>query len=119
MPMEKCIWRLTKEQADWFELDCGHLKEGAVADLVVLDPAFFDNITEEVEDAEIEEFDGYRRLVNRHPGVVSKVIVGGEVVYEEEEFVASYARDRRYGRFLRYGERVAPATVASAKPAEA
>ena len=36
MSMEKCIWRLTKEQGDWFNLDCGYLAEGKTADIVII-----------------------------------------------------------------------------------
>lgn len=103
MTMEKCIWRLTGEQADWFGLDCGYIREGEMADLVVLDPEQFDQISEEVSEAPIEEFDNYLRLVNRHPGVVCQVLVGGELVYEGDDFVEGYGKTRKFGRFLEYG----------------
>jgi N-acyl-D-aspartate/D-glutamate deacylase len=66
MSMEKCVWRLTKEQADWFGLDCGYLAEGKMADLCILDPAHFDQITEEVAEAPIEAFDNYPRRSHLH-----------------------------------------------------
>jgi len=47
MSMEKCVWRLSGEQADWFGIDCGYLKVGERADLNIIDPAHFDAITEE------------------------------------------------------------------------
>lgn len=100
MTMEKCIWRLTKEQVDWFNLDCGHLAKGKVADLVIIDPAQLDNITENVELDKIEEFGNYERLVNRNQGVVSLVMVGGKVIFEDEMFVHNYAQSEKYGRFL-------------------
>lgn len=100
MPMEKCIWRLTGEQADWFNLDCGYIEEGAIADLVLINPSKFGNITEEVTEDVIEEFNNYTRLVKRNEGVVEKVIVGGRIVYENEDFVSGYGKTEKYGRFL-------------------
>jgi len=101
MSMEKCIWRLTGEQSDWFGLECGKIQEGQPADLNIIDPHYLTNVTEEVTEAPVEEFDNYPRLVNRHPGVVSRVFVGGETIYQDEEFAAGYGTDRRFGRFLK------------------
>ncbi len=100
MTMEKCIWRLTKEQGDWFELDRGYLAKGKVADLVIIDPTKFNNITEHVEIEPIEEFGNYNRLVNRNVGVVLRVMVGGNTIFENEEFVEHYGKSEKYGRFL-------------------
>ncbi|MEM8522318.1 hypothetical protein [Flavobacterium sp. PL12] len=104
MTMEKCIWRLTKEQGDWFDLDCGHLEKGKIADLVILNPTHFDSITENVEIDTISEFDNYERLVNRNEGVVTAVIVGGKVIFKNENFVENYGTDIKYGRFLEKGK---------------
>ena len=100
MPMEKCIWRLTKEQGDWFGLDCGYLAKGKIADLVILDPEKFNNITENVEIELIKEFGNHERLVNRNEGVVSRVMVGGKTIFENEEFVTGYGESKKYGRFV-------------------
>lgn len=100
MSMEKCIWRLTGEQADWFGIDCGYIREGRLADINIIDPAHFDSITEEVTEAPIEEFDNYPRLVNRHPGVMFRVMVGGEMIYSDQDFVAGYGTEKKFGRFL-------------------
>lgn len=99
MPIEKCIWRLTKEQADWFGLDCGYLSKEKVADLVIIHPDKFNAITESVKGI-IEEFRNYERLVNRNEGVVSRVMVGGKTIFKDEEFVEDYAKSKKYGRFL-------------------
>ena len=100
MTMEKCIWRLTKEQGDWFDLDCGYLAKGKIADLVIIDPKKFNTINENVEIEPIKEFGNYKRLVNRNEGVVSRVMVGGKTIFENEEFVEGYAKSKKYGRFL-------------------
>ena len=100
MTMEKCIWRLTKEQGDWFDLDCGYLAKGKMADLVLIDPKNFKNITEDVEMEHIQEFGNHERLVNRNEGVVSRVLVGGKTIFKNEEFAADYGKSRKYGRFI-------------------
>ncbi|MEO9075804.1 MAG: hypothetical protein ABI263_00770, partial [Gelidibacter sp.] len=100
MTMEKCIWRLTKEQGDWFGLDRGYLAKGKIADLVIINPEKFKNITENVEIDTIAEFGNYERLVNRNDGVVSRVMVGGKTIFQKEEFVADYGESKKYGRFL-------------------
>ncbi len=100
MDMEKCIWRLTKEQADWFGIDRGYLKEGKVADLVVVDPEKFENITEDVASEPIKEFGNYERLVNRNDGVVSHVMVNGQIIFEKDEFVAGYGLSKKFGSFI-------------------
>lgn len=100
MSMEKCIWRLTKEQADWFNLDCGYLAEGKRADLVIINSKELDQITDNVELEVIEEFDNYPRLVNRNPGVIDYVLVGGKVIFNQDQFVEGYGKDKKFGQFL-------------------
>lgn len=103
MTIEKCVWRLTKEIADWFKIDRGFLAEGKVADLVILDPSKFDNINEEVHQSKITGLD-CERLVNRNDEVVSQVLVNGKVIFEADDFVEGYGEATKYGSFL---ERVA------------
>ena len=100
MEMERCIWRLTKEQGDWFGIDRGYLAEGKVADLVIIDPDKFDNITEDVHFGIIEEFDNYPRLVNRNEEVVSQVMVNGQLIFQDDEFVEGYGVDKKIGCFI-------------------
>jgi N-acyl-D-aspartate/D-glutamate deacylase len=101
MTMEKCFWRLSGEQADWFGLDCGYIQEGKIADINILDPQHFHVIKEQVHKAPIEAFDNFIRLVNRNKNVVSQVLVGGEIIYENNDFVKGYGKEKKYGRFLR------------------
>jgi N-acyl-D-aspartate/D-glutamate deacylase len=101
MSMEKCIWRLTKEQADWFNLDCCYLAEGKQADLVILDPNYIDNVTDEVFKEVITEFDNYPRLVNRNPNLVNLVMVNGKIIYQNDEFVEGYGITKKFGKFLK------------------
>ena len=92
--------RFTEEQADWFGIDRGYLKEGKVADLVVVDPEKFENITEDVASEPIKEFGNYERLVNRNDGVVSHVMVNGQIIFEKDEFVAGYGLSKKFGSFI-------------------
>ena len=98
-----CSGRIWGELADWFDIDCGHLREGALADINILNPACFDQITEEVAEAPIEEFNDYARLVNRHPGVVTQVLVGGQLIGNGDRFVPGYGVQQQDGRFLKKG----------------
>jgi len=100
MSMEKCIWRLTKELGDWFGLNRGYLAEGKVADVCIIDPNKLDAVTEEVTFSSIEAFGGYERLVNRNEGVVYKTLVGGKLIFENEQFVEGYGKSRKFGSFL-------------------
>lgn len=100
MSMEKCIWRLTKEQADWFNLDCGYLAEGKRADLVIINPEKFNHVTDEVHQQPIEEFGNYPRLVNRNPELIDYVLVNGNIIFQNDDFVKGYGKDKKYGRFI-------------------
>ncbi|WP_072352096.1 amidohydrolase family protein [Flavobacteriaceae bacterium A100] len=100
MSMEKCIWRLTKEQGDWFNLDCGYLAEGKTADIVIINPKKLHTITEEVEVGTIKEFNNCERLVNRNEGVISRVLVAGKTIFKDDAFVEGYGESKKYGRFL-------------------
>ncbi len=101
MSMEKCIWRLTKELADWFNIDAGEIKVGAHADLVLIDPKYLSNVSDQVFEAPIEEFDNYVRLVNRNPQTVHSVYVNGELICKEDEFVEGYGKTKKIGVFKR------------------
>ncbi|MFX5245226.1 amidohydrolase family protein, partial [Acinetobacter baumannii] len=64
MSLEKAVWRVTGEQADWFGIEAGRIREGDRADLVVLDPSGLAQDLEQVHWAEMENFGGLQRLVN-------------------------------------------------------
>ncbi|MCA9525805.1 MAG: N-acyl-D-glutamate amidohydrolase [Myxococcales bacterium] len=97
MPIEKAIWRLTKENADFFNLDAGHLAEGKRADVTVIDPA---RLTDDVHAYHTAEFlAGHDRLVNRSDEAVRLVLIGGRVAWRDGAFSADFGQ-RRFGRFL-------------------
>ncbi|MBS1495326.1 MAG: amidohydrolase family protein [Bacteroidetes bacterium] len=101
MSMEKCIWRLTKEQTDWFAVNTGYLSPGKPADICILDPAHLSSVVDEVSAAPIEEFDGFERLVNRNPKTVSHVLVNGNIIFQNDAFVDGYGTTKKFGRFLK------------------
>lgn len=105
MSLEKAVWRLTKENADFFNLDAGHLAEGKRADVVVLNP---DKLTDDVHQYHTAEFmQGCDRLVNRNDDVVEAVLINGKVAWEDGDFSETFGK-QRFGQFLKgkhqYGE---------------
>lgn len=101
MTMEKCVWRLTKEQTDWFGLDRGYLAKGKVADICIIDPNALSAVTEEIFSDKIEEFGNFERLVNRNPKTVTHVLVGGKMIFEDDDFVDGYGKTKKFGQFLK------------------
>lgn len=100
MSLEKAVWRLTGEQADWFGIDAGHLREGDRADLVILDPEALEQNLEQVHWAEMENFGGLQRLVNRNPGVIRHVFINGREAVRDGEMVPALGQEAGFGRFL-------------------
>ncbi|WP_303290447.1 amidohydrolase family protein [Marinobacter sp. SS5-14b] len=99
MTMEQAVHRLTGDQADWFGIDAGKIREGDRADVVVLDPAGFGQNLEAVYWGEMENFD-LQRLVNRNPGIVKTVLINGKLAVDEEEFSPEFGRAMGFGAFI-------------------
>ncbi len=99
MSMEKAVWRMTGDQADWFGVDAGRIQQGDRADVVILDPAGFEQNLEDVHWREMENF-GLQRLVNRNPGLVKHVLINGKMAVENEELVPGLGKEMGYGTFL-------------------
>lgn len=100
MTMEKCIWRLSKEQADWLGLDACYIAEGKVADINIINPNYLTEVKDDVQEDTIEEFNGFKRLVNRNENVIQQVIVGGRLIYSNSQFAEGYGKSFKSGRFL-------------------
>jgi N-acyl-D-aspartate/D-glutamate deacylase len=97
MTYEKLIWRLTKENADFFNIDAGVIEEGKRADIVVID---FDNLGDEVHDYHHAEFLGdTQRLVNRSDQAVNLVMIGGRIAWRDGAFTENFGKER-FGEFL-------------------
>lgn len=103
VPLEKAVWKLTGEQADWLGIDAGRLRVGDRADVVVVDPERLDDELDAYAEAPMEMMGGLRRMVRRNDGAVCATLIGGEVVFNGTGFVDGYGESRRYGSFLRVG----------------
>ncbi|MDW3646625.1 MAG: N-acyl-D-glutamate amidohydrolase [Bacteroidia bacterium] len=98
MSYEKTIWRLTKENADFFNLDAGHLAEGKRADITIIDPEKLDDRVHEYHNAPFLE--GCDRLVNRNDEVVEYVMINGKLAWERGRFTPTFGKER-FGEFLK------------------
>jgi N-acyl-D-glutamate deacylase len=112
MPIEKAVWRLTGEIADWLGVDAGHLRVGDRADLVIVDPEALDARLDEYHEATMEGFGDLTRMVNRSDGVVQAVMINGRVAFEN----GAITSDIGHGAFLPAGGKptLAPQKIAKA-----
>jgi len=99
MTIEKAVWRMTGDQADWFGVDAGRIQVGDRADVVVIDPKGFDQNLEDVHWGEMENF-GLQRLVNRNPGLVKHVMINGKLAVDNEQLVPELGNEMGFGTFL-------------------
>jgi len=99
MSMEKAVWRMTGEQADWLGVDAGKIRQGDRADIAIINPVGFDQNLETVHWSTMENFD-LERLVNRNPGLVEHVIINGKLAVENEEISPELGEVMGYGTFL-------------------
>ncbi len=99
MTMEQAVWRMTGDQADWFGIDAGRIREGDRADVVVLDPTAFDQDLEQVHWADMENF-SLERLVNRNPGIVKHVLINGKFAVRNEQLTTELGKEKGFGTFL-------------------
>ncbi len=101
LSIQRAVYRLTAEVADWFGLDAGTLRLGDRADFVVIDPAGLDESVDGYYEEEVSFYGGLRRMVNRNDAAVVATGVGGEVVYRGGVFRDGYGTTVKSGRFLR------------------
>ncbi len=101
LSVERAVYRLTAEVADWFGLDAGTLHAGGRADFVVIDPAGLDESVDGYHEEEVPFYGGLRRMVNRNDAAVVATGVGGEIVYRSGVFRDGYGKTVKSGRFLR------------------
>ncbi|MEI6859047.1 MAG: N-acyl-D-glutamate amidohydrolase [Shewanella sp.] len=99
MTMEKAVWRMTGDQADWFSIEAGRIHQGDRADVVIINPKEFKQNLEQVSWAEMENFD-LQRLVNRNPGLVEQVFINGKVAFENDEIVPELGKSMGYGTYI-------------------
>ena len=99
MSMEEAVWRMTGDQADWFNVDAGKIRVGDRADVVVMDPAGFNQDLEAVSWGEMENF-GLQRLVNRNPGIVEHVFINGKLAVRDGELQPELGQQMGFGCFI-------------------
>lgn len=94
------VRRLTGELADWYDIDCGYVRTGDRADIVVINP---EGLTEQVfrmTDAPFPAF-GMNRLVNRNDEAVRATIINGKIAYAADNgHAGDLGKSTGYGRFL-------------------
>ncbi|BBZ14599.1 N-acyl-D-amino-acid deacylase family protein [Mycobacterium branderi] len=103
LSVERAVYRLTAEVADWFGLDAGTLREGDRADFAVIDPAGLDEAVDGYYEEEVPFYGGLRRMVNRNDAAVVATGVGGVVVFRDGRFRDGYGSTVKSGRFVRAG----------------
>jgi N-acyl-D-aspartate/D-glutamate deacylase len=103
LTIERAIYRLTAEVADWFGLDAGTLRKGDRADFVIIDPAGLDDSVNGYHEEKVEFYGGLSRMVNRNDAAVVATGVNGAVVYRSGHFRDGYGTTAKSGHFLRAG----------------
>ena len=106
MSVGRAVHRLTREIADWLNLDAGRIEVGSRADIVVIDPEHFGDV-EDIHEAEMACLGGLSRLVRRNDEAVRAVLVAGTLSAERGQPV-----DVGSGRVLR----ASSLTVGARKP---
>lgn len=99
MSMEKAVWKMTGDQADWFGIDAGRIQPGDRADITIINPKYFDQNLEDVCWKEMENFE-LQRLVNRNPDLVNTVLINGKLAFENNTLAPELGIDKGFGTFL-------------------
>ncbi|UVO14814.1 amidohydrolase family protein [Mycobacterium sp. SVM_VP21] len=105
MSVQRAVYRLTSEVADWFGFDAGTLSKGDRADFVVIDPAGLTDAVDGYHEEKVPFYGDLSRMVNRNDDAVVATGVGGTVVFRNGQFCDGYGTTVRSGRFLRAGTR--------------
>ncbi len=94
LPLEKAIARVTGEPARWYGLDCGVLRVGAKADLVLLRTDALTTPIAEMVEIEDPLLDGAPRLVKRGSAeLVDSVWIAGRLACRDGEPCAVLGRE--------------------------
>lgn len=94
------VRRLTGELADWYDIDCGYIREGDRADVVVIQPEGLTDQVFRMTDAPFPAF-GMNRLVNRNDEAIRATVINGRLAYTPEAgYTADLGNSTEYGRFL-------------------
>ena len=98
--VSRVVQRLTREPAEFFGLDVGTLDIGAQGDIVLLDPeALTNHQCDPNRHLVYRDLFQHKQMVNRSDGVVSRVLIKGETVWQDNEFSPSLG-SKTLGRAL-------------------
>jgi len=108
------VKRLTRDAADVFGVEAGSIAPGAQADIVLIDPRALARHDGEKNTVRIwRETLQNDQLVNRSDGVVARVFIRGEEVWDGEGFTAAFEK-RKLGRVLLARDAVTARTAMAA-----
>jgi N-acyl-D-aspartate/D-glutamate deacylase len=95
MRPEQALARVTGEAARWFRLDAGVLRQGAKADLVLIDPQYLkEPISPQIEISD-PTLDGAMRMVKRgSERVIESVYIAGELVIRRGEIMNALGKEK-------------------------
>src|ERR1700743_2837713 len=105
LSMERAVYRLTGELAEWFGVDAGTLREGDRADFVVIDPAGLNDAVDGYHEEAVPFYGGLRRMVNRNDDAVIATGGNGTVVFRKGPFPEGVGQPVKSGRYWRAGFR--------------
>ncbi len=111
----QAVRRLTSEPAEFFGLDVGRLEVGAQADIALIDPQALKAYDPEssVDYIYREAFE-HHQLVNRPKGVVSLVMIAGQIAWRDGGYTAAFGRERMGRVLLDRSHEAAAATAIAA-----
>ena len=90
----RMVRRLTREPAEFFNLDVGTLDIGAQADLVVIDPtALRDWDCNDTRQFIYRDLFEHHQMVNRPEGIVRSVLIRGALVWDDGHFTETLGRE--------------------------
>lgn len=94
------VHRLTQEPAQFLNIDAGRLEPGARADLVLIDPERLRAWNpEDTYRYHWRECFAHHQIVNRPDGIVTGVMIGGRMAWQDGAYRAEFGQ-QRYGRVL-------------------
>lgn len=98
--VSQAVRRLTREPAEFLNIDAGRLEVGARADLVLIDPERLRAWNPESTYRFVwRDCFAHKQLVNRPEGVVTGVMLGGQMAWHDGSYLPEFGQ-RRYGRVM-------------------
>lgn len=95
MPVERAVSRVTGEPAKWFRLNAGALKEGAKADLLLINPEHLRAPISEQVEIKDQALDGSIRMVKRgSERIIEGVYINGVLAVRNGEPTESLGEER-------------------------